>query len=89
VPGAKVEGTPRCAAHLRRAKLRVVSVPDPVHVVLDIERTDGTVSGQVAVEGAHPASFYGWLELIHRLECAAGRHRLQPSTDTEQRGEHA
>ncbi|HEY1510915.1 MAG TPA: hypothetical protein VGF93_18040 [Solirubrobacteraceae bacterium] len=44
---------------------------EPVHVVLDLEHTDGTISGQLSVSGERPARFHGWLELIDRLERAA------------------
>lgn len=37
---------------------------------LEIERGEQTISGLVAVEGAEPSDFYGWLELIGQLERA-------------------
>jgi hypothetical protein len=49
----------------------VVKALEPVHVVLDLEHTDGTISGQLSVGGDQPARFHGWLELIDRLERAA------------------
>jgi hypothetical protein len=48
-----------------------VKALEPVHVVLDLEHTDGTISGQLSVGGDQPARFHGWLELIDRLERAA------------------
>jgi hypothetical protein len=48
-----------------------VKALEPVHVVLDLEHTDGTISGQLSVDGDQPARFHGWLELIDRLERAA------------------
>jgi hypothetical protein len=51
--------------------LGVVSVPEPVRVVLEIQRTRRTISGQVAVDGAQASGFYGWLELIDELERAS------------------
>ncbi len=44
---------------------------ESVHVVLDLEHTDGTISGQLSVGGDQPTRFHGWLELIDRLERAA------------------
>ncbi|HTU84858.1 MAG TPA: hypothetical protein VMF57_04745 [Solirubrobacteraceae bacterium] len=43
----------------------------PVRVLVEIRHTGKTISGQVAVEGASPSDFFGWLELIDRLEHAA------------------
>ncbi len=42
-----------------------------VRVLLEIRHTGKTVSGQVAVEGSSPSDFFGWLELIDRLERAS------------------
>jgi hypothetical protein len=44
----------------------------PVRVVVELERTGSTISGEVAVAGAPAAAFFGWLELIDRLERAIG-----------------
>jgi hypothetical protein len=44
----------------------------PVRVLVEIHKTGKTVTGQVAVEGASASDFFGWLELIDRLERAAG-----------------
>ena len=55
-----------------------------VRVLLDIRHTGKTVSGQVAVEGSSPSDFFGWLELIDRLERAsewAGRAPLAEPDD--------
>ncbi len=41
-------------------------------VVIDIVQTTGTVSGRIAVAGEAAAEFFGWLELIDRLQSAAG-----------------
>jgi hypothetical protein len=41
---------------------------EPVHVVLEIERSSDTISGRLAVGSGAPSRFYGWLELIDRLE---------------------
>jgi hypothetical protein len=41
-------------------------------VVIDIVQTTSTVSGRVAVADAAATEFFGWLELIDRLQSAAG-----------------
>ncbi len=51
--------------------LGVVSIQEPVRVVLEIQRTTRTIHGQIAVDGAAPSGFFGWLELIDELERAA------------------
>jgi hypothetical protein len=43
-----------------------------MRVIVDIERTATTVSGQIAVSDGTPVAFFGWLDLIDRLERAAG-----------------
>jgi hypothetical protein len=44
-----------------------------VHVVVEIERTAATVSGQTCVGPAAAVDFYGWLELIDQLQDALGQ----------------
>jgi hypothetical protein len=66
------------------ARLDVVNAPGPVHVVLDIEPTDGTISGQVAVGSDHAAGFHGWLELIDRIERAIDQTRPKAAIQIEQ-----
>lgn len=53
----------------------------PVQVVVELERTGSTISGHVAVAGAPPTEFFGWLELIDRLERAAPPGAQQQQTD--------
>ena len=48
-----------------------VGASDPVRVVVDIRRTEDTISGELAVRGAPASSFFGWLELIDLLRRAA------------------
>jgi len=50
-----------------------VSAPEPVRVMLEIERGQRTISGWVAIDGAPASGFYGWLELIDQLERASTR----------------
>ena len=40
-------------------------------MVIDIVQTTGTVSGRMAVGDAAATEFFGWLELIDRLQSAA------------------
>ncbi len=39
-------------------------------MVVEIERTAATVSGQTCIEHCAAVQFYGWLELIDQLEGA-------------------
>jgi hypothetical protein len=52
-------------------------------VVLDIERDEGTISGELAVEGTPSKAFFGWLELIDWLERAAERSPDSRAVSTE------
>jgi hypothetical protein len=44
-----------------------------VEVIVQIGHSDGTVTGQVTAPGAPEAEFFGWLELMDRLERAVDR----------------
>jgi hypothetical protein len=64
---------------------------EPVEVTVLIGHNDGTVSGQVTAPGAPKAEFFGWLELMDRLERAVDRQeainsQTRDQTDAE-RGE--
>lgn len=59
--------------------------PGAVRVVLEIETAAGTISGQLAIEDAPARSFYGWLELIDRLERATNRGETASDSDAERR----
>jgi hypothetical protein len=64
-----------------------------VEVIVQIGHSDGTVSGQVTAPGAPGAEFFGWLELMDRLERAVDRQEAvnsqsRDSTDAE-KGEQA
>jgi hypothetical protein len=54
-----------------------------VHVVVEIERTAATVSGQTCIGSAAAVDFYGWLELIDQLEGALDQRppRVVESSD--------
>lgn len=41
---------------------------------MELERTGDTVSGRIAIDGSPPSGFYGWLELMDRVEDAAAGH---------------
>lgn len=50
-----------------------------VEVIVQIGHSDGTVSGQVTAPGAPAAEFFGWLELMDRLERAVDRQEAMSS----------
>jgi hypothetical protein len=55
-----------------------------VRVLLEIRHTGKTVSGHVTITNCSPSDFFGWLELIDRLERAsdgAGRASLAEPGD--------
>lgn len=42
--------------------------------MVGLEQTDETVKGHITVAGAATTEFFGWLELIDRLDRAVERH---------------
>lgn len=50
-----------------------------VEVIVQIGHSDGTVTGQVMAPGAPGAEFFGWLELMDRLERAMDRQEAPTS----------
>jgi hypothetical protein len=60
-----------------RVTLLAMSPDSSVHVVVDLERCAETISGQITVAGAETTAFFGWLELIDRLERAVEDHGNQ------------
>jgi hypothetical protein len=54
-----------------------------VEVIVQIGRSDETVSGQVTAPGAPGAEFFGWLELMDRLERAVDRQEAIDSQTRE------
>jgi hypothetical protein len=54
-----------------------------VEVIVQIGHSDGTVSGQVTAPGAPGAEFFGWLELMDRLERAVDRQEAMSSQSRE------
>ena len=63
------------------ANLSSMDEDGPVQVVVELERTGSTISGHVAVAGSTPTEFFGWLELIDRLERAAPPSAHEHQTD--------
>ena len=45
---------------------------EPVRVVLKLVPGEETISGRIAVDDVSEGDFYGWLELIDRLQRAIG-----------------
>jgi len=66
-----VRGSPTCEAH-------AVAASEPVRVMVEIDSEAETISGLLTVEGAPAATFYGWLELIDRLERATSPTGAEP-----------
>ena len=50
-----------------------------MEVIVQIGHSDGTVTGQVTAPGAPGAEFFGWLELMDRLERAVDRQEAMSS----------
>ena len=50
-----------------------MSLWEPLQVMVDLEHADETVKGHITVAGA-TTEFFGWLELIDRLDRAVERH---------------
>ena len=61
---------------------------EPVRVLIEIRQTADTIVGWVALNGEQATDFYGWLELIDRLDAAASLHgpegRAEAEPDHEQ-----
>jgi hypothetical protein len=47
-----------------------MSPDSSVKVVIDLQRCVETISGEISVDGGGTTAFFGWLELIDRLERA-------------------
>ena len=65
-----VRGRPTREAH-------GVAASQPVRVMVEIDSGAETISGLISVEGAPAGTFYGWLELIDRLDRAASPHTAE------------
>jgi hypothetical protein len=61
-------------AHVVPGTLVAMSTSKPLQVVVDLEQTDETVKGHITVAGAPTTAFFGWLELIDRLDRAVQNH---------------
>jgi hypothetical protein len=49
-----------------------VTSSEPVRVVLELTDSEHTISGRITVDDTPRGDFYGWLELIGRLQRATG-----------------
>jgi hypothetical protein len=49
-----------------------VTSSEPVRVVLELAHNQRTISGRIAIDDTPRGDFYGWLELIDRLQRATG-----------------
>jgi hypothetical protein len=66
-----------------------VNRPEPVKVVLELEHDERTICGRIVVNDHPGRDFYGWLELIHRLERATDSeqpHGGDPNMASEDEG---
>jgi hypothetical protein len=74
------------ASRRREVHPRRVSTVERVRAVIEIERGERTISGQLAIDDAPSTRFFGWLELIDLLERATTRPVDPPSgaSDVEQ-----
>jgi hypothetical protein len=45
--------------------------------MIEIQHTADTIRGRLAIEGAPASNFYGWLELIDRLDRATSETALE------------
>jgi hypothetical protein len=54
-----------------------MSASKRVRVAVELERSGTTIRGQLMVEDAAEVEFFGWLELIDRLERAV--QQLEPA----------
>jgi len=57
---------------VRLSMLIGMDVKEPVQVTVSLEPAAETIQGRIAVDGAPATEFFGWLELIGRIERAAG-----------------
>jgi hypothetical protein len=58
-----------------------VSSAERIRAVIEIERGERTISGQVAINDTPATGFFGWLELIDLLERAAPSPRVQQDSE--------
>lgn len=57
-------------------------------VVVDITQTSNTVSGRVTVGDGAATEFFGWLELIDRLQSAAATSTHEARMELVDRADH-
>ena len=89
---------PPLRARAESSRLGPVGASKLVHVALEVEQSEGTIRGEIAIDGSPARRFFGWLELMDRLGHVSGGHdrasareprapvageqRTQPDTDT-------
>jgi hypothetical protein len=56
--------------HAGPVTVAAMSPDSSVKVVIDLERCGQTIGGDITVAGQGTAAFFGWLELIDRVERA-------------------
>ena len=62
----------------RERNARPVSTAERIRAVIEIERGERTISGQLAINDAPAKGFFGWLELIDLLERATSPSAAPP-----------
>ncbi len=70
----------------RRSTLLQVSMERSSRVVIDIMQSTDTVRGRVAVGDGAATEFFGWIELIDRLQSAASPDVIDATPPTDAAG---
>ncbi|MBV9818049.1 MAG: hypothetical protein JOZ07_06825 [Solirubrobacterales bacterium] len=55
-----------------------MTTPHMVRAQLELSPAEDTIRGRLAIEGAPPSDFYGWIELINVLDRAVNALGAQP-----------
>jgi hypothetical protein len=71
----------------RCSTLGTVDANERVRVVVELQVVADTIRGQIAVENAPAVDFFGWLELINRLERASADRRTRVSAGVSEPGD--
>jgi hypothetical protein len=62
----------------RGGDARAVGTAERIRAVIEIERAERTISGQLTINDAPARGFFGWLELIDLLERASSPSAAPP-----------
>lgn len=73
----KTPGPPPVTEGPHRRHADGMTPSEPVRAILELQPTAGTIRGSVAIAGAPPAGFYGWLELIALRDSAVGERTIR------------